>query len=98
MGADWIVTQLSSREHYAVARTFLRRGKLHRLYTDAWCSVGRGLLRRGPAALRSLAGRYHPEIPSSRVTSYTFRALRDSLRQPKNQGIEETNLQYIRIG
>ena len=71
MAADWIVTQISSREHYAV-RAFLRRVRLLHLYTDAWCSVGRGLLRRGPATLCTLAGRYHPEIPFYRVTTFTI--------------------------
>ena len=98
MAADWIVTQISSREHYAVPRAFWRRGRLHHLYTDAWWSVGRGLLSMGPSALRSLAGRYHPEIPSNRVTAFTFQAVRDQLRLRKAQGVEQAHLEYIRIG
>src|SRR5215212_369384 len=98
MAADWIVTQLSSREHYAVPRAFLRRGRLLRLYTDAWCSVGRGLLSKGPSAFRSFAGRYHPEIPSSKVTAYNFRALSDHRRLAKSASVEQAHLEFIRIG
>jgi len=68
------------------------------LYTDAWCSVGRGLLRRGPPTLRALAGRYQPEIPSDRVTAFTFQALRDHLRLRNSRTVEQTHLEYIRIG
>jgi glycosyltransferase involved in cell wall biosynthesis len=98
MTADWIVTQISSREHYAVPRAFLRRGRLLHLYTDAWCSVGRGLLRRGPATLCAFAGRYHPEIPSNKVTAFTFQALCDHLRLRNSRTVEQTHLEYIRIG
>ena len=98
MAADWIVTQIGSREHYAVPRAFLARGRLLGLYTDAWCNWGRGLLSRGPSSLRALAGRYHPQIPSSRVTSFTFRAVRDQLKLRKATSIEQTHLEYIRIG
>src|SRR3954468_2500888 len=96
MGAPWIVTLISSREHYAVPRAFLRRGELQRFYTDAWCSFGRGLLRRGPAAMRALAGRYNPEIPSQKVTAFTGRALLDGLRKPKGHSVEEAYQEVIR--
>ena len=98
MAADWIVTQIGSREHYAVPRAFFRRGRLFHLYTDAWCSVGRGLLRRGPSTLCALASRYHPEIPSNKVTGFTFPALRDHLRLRNSRTVEQTHLEYIRIG
>jgi glycosyltransferase involved in cell wall biosynthesis len=98
MAADWIVTQISSREHYAVPRAFFRRGKLARLYTDAWCSVGRGVLGKGPSALRALAGRYHPDIPSNCVTAFTFQSLRDQLRLRKAASVEQAHLEFIRIG
>jgi glycosyltransferase involved in cell wall biosynthesis len=98
VAADWIVTQIGSREHYAVPRAFLRRGRLRHLFTDAWCRVGRGLLGNGPAALRALAGRYHPEIPSSKVTAFTFEAVLDGLHRRRSAGIEAEHLEYIRIG
>src|SRR3954465_13092281 len=98
MGDQWIVTQIGSREHYAVPRAFLRRGMLLGLYTDAWCKFGRGLLSKGPSALRGLAGRYHPEIPSKSVTAFTFQAVRDQLRLRKSNSVEQTHLEFIRIG
>src|SRR5947207_15971496 len=97
MAADWIVTLISSREHYAVPRAFLRRGELLRFYTDAWCGFGRGLLRRGPAAMRALAGRYHPEIPSQKVTAFTMRALLDGIRIPRESSSEAESLEFIRV-
>jgi glycosyltransferase involved in cell wall biosynthesis len=98
MAADWIVTLVGSREHYAVPRAFLRRGRLLRLYTDAWCGFGRGLLRRGPASWRAMAGRYHPEIPPQRVTAFTPKALMDRVGQPRNRSVEAEHLEYLRIG
>ncbi len=97
MAVEWIVTLISSREHYAVPRAFLRRGGLARFYTDAWCGFGRGLLRRGPAAMRALAGRYHPEIPSQRVRAFTCRALLEGIRKPEKLSVEAESLEYIRI-
>src|SRR5262245_59862290 len=69
----WTVAQLSAREGYAVARAFARSGRLRRLYTEVWCRYGAGLLSRGPAACRALAGRFHPDVPPERVTAFTGR-------------------------
>ena len=97
MGLEWIVTLISSREHYAVPRAFLRRGELRRFYADAWCGFGRQFLRRGPAAMRALAGRYHPEIPSAKVTSFTRRALLDAFHRPRKSSVEAASLEWIRV-
>jgi hypothetical protein len=45
------------------------------MYTDIWCRFGRGLLRRGPAGARALATRFHPQIPSDRVVSFSPHAI-----------------------
>jgi glycosyltransferase involved in cell wall biosynthesis len=98
---DWIVTQIGSREHYAVPRAFERQGKLKALFTEAWCGVGgmgRGLMRRGPGALRALAGRFHAEIPTHKVNAFTVQSLVDRLKQPKSASVEETHLEFIRVG
>ena len=53
MAFTWTVAQIGARENYAAARAFAAVGRLHRLYTDAWCRFGAGLLCRGPSfALR----------------------------------------------
>ncbi|MCS4047508.1 glycosyltransferase involved in cell wall biosynthesis [Salinibacter ruber] len=77
---SWIVAQIEAREHYAVPRVLHREGVLEHLYTDAWCRWGRNLLRHAPDPLRSLANRYHPSIPSRRVTAYTGWAIAHRLR------------------
>lgn len=71
----WTVSQLSAREGYAAGRAFAAVGRLRRLYTEAWCRYGAGLLRHGPAACRAFAGRFHAAIPSDRVTAFTGRVL-----------------------
>jgi glycosyltransferase involved in cell wall biosynthesis len=83
----WTVAQIGAREHFFPARSFQARGWLERLYTDLWCRWGRSLLRRGPSALRALAGRYHSDIPSNRVVSFNSASMMDRFfrhdRQPE---------------
>jgi hypothetical protein len=45
----------------------------------------------------TLAGRYHPEIPSNKVTAF-IQALCDHLRLRNSRTVEQTHLEYIRIG
>lgn len=71
----WIVAQIGAREHYAVPRALHQQEQLRALYTDAWCPVEPSLLKRGPGALQSLAGRHHPDLPDHLVTSFTAHAL-----------------------
>ena len=77
----WIVAQIGAREHYAVPRALHRAGALRRLYTDAWCPVGRNLLRRLPEPARSLAGRYHPALAEADVRAFTLATLARTLRR-----------------
>jgi len=68
----WICSQIGAREHYAIPRALRQTGRLATLYTDFW--AGRALRRAQElvggrwklGALRSLAGRYHPEMDASR--------------------------------
>ena len=76
---QWIVSQIGAREHYAVPRALTKQNRLALLYTDAWCRHGRSLLQQGPAAVQSLANRYHPALPEDRVVSFTATALRHYL-------------------
>jgi glycosyltransferase involved in cell wall biosynthesis len=78
---QWIVSQIGAREHYAIPRAFHRSNQLGRLYTDAWCRWGRSLLKHLPEPARSLSGRFHPEIPSRLVTSFTGRSIYDAVRE-----------------
>src|SRR5262249_25714816 len=96
----WTVSQLGAREGYAAGRAFAREGRLRGLYTEAWCRYGARLLRRGPAAGRGLAGRFHAEVPADRVTAFTGRLVgRKFLRaaglapRPKDEFDE-----YLRVG
>lgn len=70
------MAQIGAREHYAAARALVRDGQLTRLYTDVWCSSSRQFLLRGPALVRSVANRFHPELPNEKVTAFTATALR----------------------
>jgi glycosyltransferase involved in cell wall biosynthesis len=92
----WTIAQIGARESYAAARAFVPAGRLKRLYTDIWCRFGSSLLRRGPASLRTLAGRRHPIIPSNRVVSFTPSALRLELQSKLFNGNPYD--QYLRVG
>jgi glycosyltransferase involved in cell wall biosynthesis len=72
----WIVGQEGSRETYAVPVGFQRVKALRAFYADIWCRWGRGVLRYGPTGMRSLATRFHSEIPQDRVVSFNFSAIR----------------------
>lgn len=99
----WLVAQIGAREHYAVARALHASGRLERLYTDAWCSTGRSLLRRLPEPARSLANRYHPDLSDVPVTAFTgqstWNAVQDTIRNritPLSD--RDRYAHYLRIG
>lgn len=77
MKGGWVCAQIGAREHYAIPRALFRRGRLGRLYTDAWAGP---LLRSAGGPLRGLAERYHLELPADRVVSFTPSAVRARLR------------------
>ncbi|HEY1378836.1 MAG TPA: hypothetical protein VGF55_18695, partial [Gemmataceae bacterium] len=95
----WTVSHVGARENYAVARAYAAAGRLHRLYTDIWCRAGTGLLRRGPAVTRALAGRTHPAVPADRVVAFTPTALLGELRArlPPARGPAQYD-HYLRVG
>jgi glycosyltransferase involved in cell wall biosynthesis len=99
-GPDWIVSQIGAREDYAAARAFARLGRLDRLFTDAWCRFGAGLLRRGPSMARVLAGRTHPELATARIVSFTTAAVLSEIRgrlSPRRTPTEDYH-EYLRVG
>ena len=94
----WIVSQLSAREHYAIPRALHNRGALEHLYTDIWWSKGRNILRRVPDPFRSLANRYHADLPNHRVTAYNGRALWNSVRECFVSSDRERYEHYLNVG
>jgi hypothetical protein len=94
----WTVAQLGARQHYGIPRGFEMTGNLRALYTDVWCRHGRELLARGPLATRGLAGRYHPDISSSKVVSFTPSALWHAARGRNARTIQATYDDFVRIG
>jgi glycosyltransferase involved in cell wall biosynthesis len=96
----WTVAQIGARESYAAARAFAPAGRLNRLYTDVWCRYAGGLLRRGPAALRAVAGRWHAAVPNGRVVSFTPSALWRDVRGRfgRSQSTADEYESYLRVG
>jgi glycosyltransferase involved in cell wall biosynthesis len=73
----WYVSMIGSREHYAVPRALYRRGVLERFYTDLWIRHGRSVLLKGPGPVRRMAGRFHGELPSDRISSFNLNGVAD---------------------
>lgn len=72
MNYDWFCHQLGSREHYSIPRALHGKGCLALLQTDAWVSPGTGCMLPEVGPLRSLGGRYHPDLQDARVRSFTL--------------------------
>ena len=66
---NWIVTQIGSRERYAVPRAFHARGSLEHFYTDMWVANAPALARYLPCG-EVLTRRFHPALPADRVTGF----------------------------
>jgi glycosyltransferase involved in cell wall biosynthesis len=99
MTRRWIVAQVGSREHYAVPRTLEAHGVLDLFLTDYWCRRGRRLLAAGPASWRAIAGRWHPDIPAEKVTSFNRSVLIDALCWRWRTGmLSNPSLEYLRVG
>src|SRR5207253_682895 len=94
----WIISQIGARQHYGVPRGFQYKGTLRLLYTDAWCPPPwRNVLRHGTSAMRAFAGRYHPDIPKTKVVSFTPAAVMDSVRAAiaRRRGIVTKQWQHL---
>ncbi len=99
MKTRWIVSQIGARQHYGLPRGFVYNGELRALYTEFWCRWGAATLRKGNSAMRALAGRYHPDIPNSKVVSFNISTMWDSFaHRMKNPTMEETFLEFLRFG
>jgi glycosyltransferase involved in cell wall biosynthesis len=97
---NWIVTQIGSRERYAVPRAFHARGNLHHFYTDIWSGPGAKFARYLPRG-DGFAHRFHASLPRNRVTAFNAFGLRCALRplwrgRPKT--MEEQFAEFAWIG
>ncbi len=99
MSFRWIISQIGARQHYGVPRGFAHREELRLLYTEAWCRRGQSILKFGPRQLRAFAGRYHPEVPNSKVVSFNLSTLRDRIRfGTQKENIRDEFLNFARFG
>jgi glycosyltransferase involved in cell wall biosynthesis len=99
-GPQWIVSQIGSRERYAVPRAFEARGHLKHFYTDIWLKRGRNLLKRLPRG-DGLAHRYHSALPPERVTGFNVFGIDAATRGIWRRAArtrDEVYSEYIRIG
>ena len=100
----WTVSQIGAREHYAVPRALEGSGRLRTLYTDVWLGGVPGTGARALAGLspkvRSLAGRFHPEVPGEKVVSFTLATLLEQRRAARSRaaGGEAVFREYVRAG
>jgi hypothetical protein len=68
---EWVCCHLGAREHYAVPRALLRRGRLAHLITDAWARPGTWSRRLNGGRFGKLSQRYHAELATAPVRALT---------------------------
>lgn len=95
---SWIVSQIGSRELYAVPRSFHQRGHLARFFTDIWCRHGRGALRRMPLPYSKLARRYHADLPSDKVVAFSADMALRQFVPPKATTVPLQYEQFAQVG
>jgi glycosyltransferase involved in cell wall biosynthesis len=100
MKFSWIVSQIGARQHYGVPRGFFYKDELRLFFTEAWCRFGHRLLRKGPQTARAFAGRWHPDIPNSKVISFNYHTCWDEVTTARKvpNTTEAQHLEYLRIG
>jgi len=84
----WIICQIGAREHYALPRGLFKQDRLAALLTDAWLppgSIGARLSQRG-------RGRFHSDLPSDKVISFTAQS---SVRELRNKIFSRDTAQSI---
>jgi glycosyltransferase involved in cell wall biosynthesis len=69
--SSWICCQLGAREHYAIARSLHQAGNLSLLITDAWVEPRSPLNAIPNPLLKSLQERFHPDLATAPVASFT---------------------------
>ncbi|MEL6930918.1 MAG: glycosyltransferase, partial [Cyanobacteria bacterium J06600_6] len=69
--SNWICCQLGAREHYAIPRVLHQIGQLKALVTDIWIDRQHPLNCLPKSYLSSLRARYHPQLKTAIVKSFT---------------------------
>lgn len=67
---SWICFQIGAREHYAIARALQSRQRLQLLATDYWYRESRWSDTIAKRWLRRFQSRFHPDVPSEKVTGW----------------------------
>ncbi|MBE9060265.1 glycosyltransferase [cf. Phormidesmis sp. LEGE 11477] len=75
----WIVSQLGAREHYAIPRVLSHSRQLECLITDVWVSPSSVLRKLPDKAARLLKDRYHPDLSTATVKSFTSSSIQFEL-------------------
>jgi len=75
---NFFVFQVGAREYYSIPRALYRQSSLLHLYTDSWVPPSSLLARFVPS--RALAGRFHPDLPSTAVRAPRLGSLPFELR------------------
>jgi len=97
---NWIVTQIGSRERYAVPRAFEARGNLQHFYTDIWSDGTAGFAKYLPRG-DGFAQRFHPALPRNKVTSFNLSGIYWSTRsvwRGKPKTVADQYLEHAWIG
>lgn len=79
--STWICCQLGAREHYAIPRALHQVGQLHTLITDAWVTPSSFIHQFSTKSTKSLADRYHPDLYTANISSYTRSLIHFELQQ-----------------
>ena len=100
MKTRWIVSQIGARQHYGLPRGFVYNGELRTLYTELWCRWGASTLRKGNKAMRAFGGRFHPDVPNSKVVSFNISTFWDAMMRRRRPAttIEDQFMEYLHIG
>lgn len=74
--AQWICSQLGSREHYAIPRVLSHAGRLRLMLTDFWARPGKLWHKLLPGTQGAkLRQRFHPELANAKVEDLGFARL-----------------------
>lgn len=68
---DWICCQIGAREHYAIPRVLHQSGRLKTLITDVWIDLYHPLNLLPESYFSSLRTRYHHQLKTASVKSFT---------------------------
>ena len=85
--SSWLCCQIGAREHYSIPRALHGQDRLEYLITDAWIADNSLLNLLPQSFLTNLRERYHPELETAKVKSFTVNAIIWELQQ-KYQQIE----------